>query len=135
MESGKYKLELGGEEDNVILFQSHQRWLFCFYDRWTTRMILSGNSGESLLYGKCSWNLDPVNTWMVWTVKSAASLAMKWGRGANLEPCCITVTRVFLLGTCGMEMTEMTARTEKYAGEGVVDVSVLGVGTSLARKV
>ena len=50
-----------------------------------------------------------------------------------------------LLGTCRMEMMEMT---EKYAGwcfavavlwsgmgEGVVDVSVLGVGTSLARKV
>jgi hypothetical protein len=47
-----------------------------------------------------------------------------------------------------MEMTEMTARMEKYAGwcfavavlwsgmgEWVVDVSVLGVGTSLARKV
>ncbi len=59
------------------------------------------------------------------------------------------MTRVLLLGTCGMETTEMTARTEKYAGwcfavavlwsgmgEWVVDVSVLGVGTSLvARKV
>ena len=85
---------------------------------------------------------------MVWTVKSAASLAMICGRGTNLEPCCITVTRVLLLGTCGMERTEMTARTEKYAGwcfavavlwsgmeDWVVDVSVLGVGTSLARKV
>jgi hypothetical protein len=28
---------------------------------------------------------------------------------------CITVTRVLLLGTCGMEMMEMTAMTEKYA--------------------
>ena len=55
------------------------------------------------------------------------------------------MTRVLLLGTCGMEMT---ARMEKYAGwcfalavllsgveEWVDGVSVLGVGTSLARKV